>query len=109
MTKIVGIFNRFDFQTKEFHRQIIEITSLRRNIEDYSEDKIQRLSERLKNLRTRQMYLDSKADRFIQRIMNKGDQTSNEFEKQYYDSLTRIANAIYGENGLKKKITMVLL
>jgi hypothetical protein len=104
----MNIYNRFDFQTKEFHRQITEITNLRRSIEGYSEDKIQQLGERLNDLRNRQMYLDNKADRFIQRIMNKGDQTFNEFEKQYYDSLQRIANAIKGENGLKEKITMVL-
>ena len=100
--------NRFDFQTKEFHRQIIEITNLRKSIENYSEDKIQKLGERLNYLRNRQMDLDSKADRVIQRMMNKGAPTFNEFEKQYYDSLQRIAGSINGENGLKEKITMVL-
>ena len=86
----------------------MEITNLRRNIESYSEDKIQQLSERLNSLKNRQMYLDSRADRFIQRIMNKGDPTVSEFEKQYYDSLEEIAKAIKGEDGLKNKIDMVL-
>jgi len=87
----MALQKRFDFQTKELHRQIIEITNLRRNIESYSEDKVQQFSERLNSLKNRQMYLDSKADRFIQRIMNKGDPTVSEFEKQYYDSLEEIA------------------
>lgn len=100
--------NRFDFQTKELSRQIIEIADLRGNIEDYSEDRIQQLSERLNSLKNRQMYLDSKADRIIQRIMNKGDPIVSEFEKQYYDSLEVIAKAIKGEDGLKNKMIMVL-
>lgn len=105
---IIDVNNRFDFQTKELYRQIIEIADLRRNIESYSEDKIQQLSERLNILKNRQMYLDNKADRFIQRIMNKGDPIVSEFEKQYYDSLEVIAKAIKGDDGLKNKMIMVL-
>jgi hypothetical protein len=104
---IINVNNRFDFQTKELYRQIIEIAGLRENIESFSEGRIQQLSERLNSLKNRQMYLDSKADRIIQRIMNKGDPI-NEFEKQYYDSLEVIAKAIKGEDGLKNKMIKVL-
>ncbi|RIA99135.1 nuclear pore component-domain-containing protein [Glomus cerebriforme] len=103
----MALQKRFDFQTKELRRQIIEIANLRKNIESYSKDKIQQSSERLNSLKIRQMHLDSKADKFIQRIMNKGNPTVNDFEKQYYDSLEKIAKAIKGENGLKNKIIML--
>lgn len=105
---MINMINRFDFQTKELYRQIMEIANLRNNIENYSEDRIQQLSERLNSLKNRQMYLDSKADRIIQRIMNKGDPIVSEFEKQYYDSLEEIAKAIKGDDGLKNKMIMVL-
>ncbi|CAG8589083.1 7426_t:CDS:2 [Funneliformis caledonium] len=103
----MALQKRFIFQTKEFHRQVAEIANLRRIIESYSEDKVPQLNERLNTLRNKQKYLDSKADRFIQRIMNKGDLTLSEFEKQYYDSLEKIAKEIKGENGLKNKIMML--
>ncbi|PKC68019.1 hypothetical protein RhiirA1_417382 [Rhizophagus irregularis] len=103
----MALQKRFDFQTKELYRQIMEIANLRNNIENYSEDRIQQLSERLNSLKNRQMYLDSKADRIIQRIMNKGDPIVSEFEKQYYDSLEEIAKAIKGDDGLKNKMIML--
>ncbi|CAG8830324.1 22312_t:CDS:2, partial [Gigaspora rosea] len=93
-----------DDQSVEFRRQIKSIAGIRRYFTEITEENFPDLSDRIQNLRDKQLNLECRADTILQRLMYQNDPIAGEFELQYHDSLEKINIAIKGRNGLRIKI-----
>ncbi|RIB25254.1 nuclear pore component-domain-containing protein [Gigaspora rosea] len=101
---VKALCSRADDQSVEFRRQIKSIAGIRRYFTEITEENFPDLSDRIQNLRDKQLNLECRADTILQRLMYQNDPIAGEFELQYHDSLEKINIAIKGRNGLRIKI-----
>ncbi|CAG8661288.1 11659_t:CDS:10 [Dentiscutata erythropus] len=101
---VKALCSRADDQSVGFRRQIKNIEGIRRYLTEFADEKFPDLSDRIRNLRDKQLNLECRADTILQRLMYRNDPIPGEFELQYHEALEKIHSAIKGGNGLSVKI-----